>query len=69
MEIWRTPYNADMADVSSDPNKAKLDNLVSNLELATGALLVRDKQLGPIITKMRQDLFALRALLGIERPH
>lgn len=58
-----------MADVSNDPDKTKLDSLVSNLELATGAILFRDKQLGPVITKMRQDLFALRALLGIERPH
>lgn len=58
-----------MADVSNDPDKTKLDSLVSNLELATGAILLRDKQLGPVITKMRQDLFALRALLGIERPH
>jgi len=52
-----------------DPNKVKLDALISSLELATGQILVRDRQLGPLITKMRQQLFALRALLGVERPH
>jgi hypothetical protein len=58
-----------MADAPNDPQKARLDALVSNLELATGAIMVRDKHLGPLITKMRQDLLALRALLAIERPH
>ena len=58
-----------MADAPTDPNKAKFDAIISNLELATGEILARDKQLGPVITKMRQQLFALRALLGIERPH
>jgi hypothetical protein len=58
-----------MADVPADPNKAKFDTILSNLELATGEILAHDKQLGPLITKMRQQLFALRALLGVERPH
>jgi len=58
-----------MADVPTDPNKAKFDTILSNLELATGEILARDKQLGALITKMRQQLFALRALLGVERPH
>ena len=60
---------AAMADPPTDPNKAKFDTIISNLELATGEILARDKQLGLLITKMRQQLFALRALLGIERPH
>jgi len=58
-----------MADAPTDPNKAKFDTLISNLELATGEILARDKQLGPLVTKMRQQLFALRALLGVERAH
>ncbi|MGH9146907.1 MAG: hypothetical protein ACRD1Q_09370 [Vicinamibacterales bacterium] len=59
-----------MADVTKDDaTKAKLDALIGGLELATGEILFRDKSLLSLVTKMRQDLFALRAVLGIERPH
>jgi hypothetical protein len=59
-----------MAEVpKDDATKAKLDALIGNLEVATGEILFRDKTLLSLVTKMRQDLFALRALLGIERPH
>lgn len=63
-------YNVAMADVTKDDTtKAKLDALIGGLEMATGEILFRDKTLLSLITKMRQDLFALRAVLGIERPH
>jgi hypothetical protein len=59
-----------MADVTKDDaTKAKLDALIGGLELATGEILFRDKSILSLVTKMRQDLFALRAVLGIERPH
>jgi hypothetical protein len=59
-----------MADVTKDDaTKAKLDALISGLEIATGEILFRDKALLSLVTKMRQDLFGLRAVLGIERPH
>jgi hypothetical protein len=59
-----------MADVTKDDaTKVKLDALIGGLELATGEILFRDKSLLSLVTKMRQDLFALRAVLGIERPH
>jgi hypothetical protein len=59
-----------MADVTKDDaTKAKLDALIGGLELATGEILFRDKSILSLVTKMRQNLFALRAVLGIERPH
>jgi hypothetical protein len=63
-------YNGAMADPpKDDATKAKLDALIGGLELATGEILFRDKTLLSLVTKMRQDLFALRAVLGVERPH
>ena len=53
----------------TDEQKQKVDDLISNLELATGQILLRDKVLMPVVTDMRIHLRALRALLGVERPH
>ena len=53
----------------TDEQKQKADNLLSNLEIATGQILLRDKLLTPIVTEMREHVRALRALLGVERPH
>jgi hypothetical protein len=53
----------------TDELKQKADDLISNLELATGEILLRDKVLTPVVTDMRIKLRALRALLGVERPH
>jgi hypothetical protein len=53
----------------TDDLKQKADDLISNLEIATGEILTRDKLLMPVVKDMRIQLRALRALLGIERPH
>ena len=49
--------------------KEKIGAALNNLETATGEILFHDKRLTPLVASMRQQLFALRALLGLERPH
>jgi hypothetical protein len=53
----------------TDEQKQKADDLISNLEIATGEILTRDRVLMPVVKDMRIHLRALRALLGVERPH
>jgi hypothetical protein len=53
----------------TDDERKRADELIARLETATGQVLLRDEVLMPIITAMREDLRALRALLGVERPH
>jgi hypothetical protein len=49
--------------------KGRIEDLIRNLEVATGEILFRDKDLMPIVAAMRQHLNGLRALLGLEKPH
>ncbi len=53
----------------TDDEKKRADDLISNLEMATGQILLRDKLTMPVVEEMRKNLRALRALLGVERPH
>ncbi len=53
----------------TDEEKKRIDELISNLEWATGQILLRDKNLTPLVDRMRKNLWGLRALLGVEHPH
>lgn len=53
----------------TDEERRKADELIGNLEASVGQLNTRDVALRPLITKMIQDLNALRSLAGVVRPH
>jgi len=53
----------------TDDERKKADDLISNLEAAVGLLNTRDLAMRPLITKMIQDLNAMRSLLGVVRAH
>ena len=53
----------------TDEQKQKADELISNLELATGSILLRDKLLTPVVTEMRiQPACAARTVGCRETP-
>ena len=49
----------------TDDEKRQAENLISNLEVTAGQVLTRDPLLGTVVTRMMQDLAALRTLLGL----
>jgi hypothetical protein len=49
----------------TDETRRQAEDLIANIEVGAGQVLTRDPQLGAIVTRMLQDLAALRTLLGL----
>ena len=49
----------------TEEEKQRVEQLISNLEVATGQVFARDSHLGDLVTKMLENLNGLRSLLGL----
>jgi hypothetical protein len=56
-------------EIVTDQERQKVEDLISRLETAVGAIFPRDGSNAPLIASMIQSLNGLRSLLGFVRPH
>ena len=53
----------------TDPEKQKVEEMISRLEIAVGQIFPRDGGNAALLASMIQTLNGLRSLLGVVRPH
>lgn len=53
----------------TDQERQKVEELISNLEVAVGEIFPRDGANAGLIASMIQSLNGLRSVLGLVRPH
>ena len=53
----------------TDQEKQKVEELISQLEIAVGQVFPRDGANAGLVTSMIQALNGLRSVLGLVRPH
>jgi hypothetical protein len=53
----------------TDQERKKVEDLISNLEIAVGQIFPRDGGNATLIAGMIQSLNGLRSVLGLVRPH
>jgi hypothetical protein len=53
----------------TDQERQKVEQLISQLELAVGQIFPRDAGNASLIAGMIQSLNGLRSILGVVRPH